>query len=181
MKNILIFSTIVLALVISGCENSNEQGRPSDDAVEQIVKKSVENADEAADIIRRIKNGDELSKELAEKILKDTGTMRLLANTLVDGTSLGVTFSQAIEKLVKTIVADPKSYDDLIEKFSIKLNEVATECEWPNGLADEMMESIKKKVDDAIDAASSKADDVKSKTNVGGDRSSFTKNMKICL
>ena len=129
----------------------------SDDAVELIVRKSVKNADEAADILRRVKNGDELSKELAEKLLKDTGTMRLLANTLIDGTVLGVKFTNSIEKLVKDIVKDPKSYDESIEIFSKKLDDASVKAEWPDGLADEMMESIKKKVDDAL---KNKVDDI---------------------
>lgn len=129
----------------------------SDDAVELIVRKSVKNADEAADILRRVKNGDELSKELAEKLLKDTDTMRLLANTLIDGTVLGVKFTNSIEKLVKDIVKDPKSYDKSIEIFSKKLDDASVMADWPDGLADEMMESIKKKVDDAL---KNKVDDV---------------------
>ena len=135
----------------------------SDEAVELIVRKGIKNADEYSNIIRMIKNGDELPKEIAEKILKDTGTMRLLANTLVDGTTLGVKFSQAIEKLVKDIVEDSKSYDELIEIFSNKLDEASVRADWPDGLADDMMESIKKKVDDAL---KNKVDDVKPITNV---------------
>lgn len=127
----------------------------SDDAVELMVKNGIKNADEAADILRRIKNGDELTKEIAEKLLKDTGTMRLLANTLVDGTTLGVQFTNSIEKLIKDIVKDRKSYDELLEIFSKKLDEASVKADWPDGLADEMMESVRNKVDDAIGDMSS--------------------------
>ena len=179
MKHLIIHSTLVIAMVISGCGDSIEQGRPdgnslpprrqpdpqqtqqddpiksqeeilSDDDIKRIIRKGVIDADDSSKILRMIKNGDKLPKEIWEIILKETGTMRLLAETLVDGTSLGVNFSKATEKLVKEIVEDPKSYDELIEIFYNKLDLASVRCEWPDGLADEMMESIKKKVYDAL-------------------------------
>ena len=138
----------------------------SDDAVERIVRKGVNNSDEFTEWMRMINDGEELSKEIAEKLLKNTDTMRLLANTLLDGTILGTEFYKSIDKLVKKILEDPNLYDEYIEKFSINLDIASIQSEWPDGLADEMMEFIKKKVDDVKPIRNV---DVKPITNVGGE------------
>jgi len=129
-----------------------------DDDVARQVLKATDNSQD--DLIRRLRAGESLSDDAMELLLKVID-FDLLAKNLVDKNLLGSRLSANIKKIITTLKENPGRYDELVKRMDDKIENFGIDNEIPielidslkkdvTGRIDDAMESIKKKVDDAI-------------------------------
>ncbi len=152
MKKLIIILTIA-SLVHTSYGNSNNS----------IKERKLELREKEDTLLSDKKNGYELSKEIAEKIIKsgDEDLLRklmsgeqvpsdLIAKIVVDQKLLGSAFNKNIDKVINAIKKDRSRYNELKGKMDEAIEIIGSNYEFNIDLINSLKKDVTNRIDDAL-------------------------------
>ena len=153
MKHLIIHSTLVLAMVISGCGDSNEQGRPQGGAILEGDTSVIDDLskEKYEDLLRRLESGEYNFSKDDWELLLPVMDLDDFAKKLVDQKILGSRLNFYIEKIINVLKENPGRYDELTKRMDDAIETVLlNNKEFPEELISPLKKDIRGRIDDAI-------------------------------
>ena len=163
MKKLIIILTIA-SLVHTSYGNSNNsikerklELREKEDTLlsdkkngyelsKEIAEKIIKSGDD--DLLRKLRSGEKLEKEVVEALIKALPS-DLIAKIIVDNV-MGPVFTKNIDKVINAIKKDRSRYNELIGKMDEAIEIIGSNNEFNIDLINSLKKDVTNRIDDAL-------------------------------
>ena len=135
-------------------------GNIDDDVARQLLKTTDNSAD---DLIRKIRNGEELSDDVLELLYRKIDYVEL-AKILIDNKVLGSKFDSELQRLLNVLKDDPKKKDGVLNAFDAYFDALDDVQGFTPELVDGLKKEVSYRVDDVLKKPITQTGNVLSRT-----------------